>query len=104
MAQKLLKPEDIREIDWCVLPDIIEKLSLYNLSYLYNYYKKTLDLSSKTVKTVYLDKNNNTSWELENHRVQVNRKCMYNIKLSERIIYLIEEECKIRNVYERFIS
>lgn len=104
MAQKLLKPEDIREINWCVLPDIIGKLSLYNLSYLYNYYKKTLDLSSKTAKTVYVDKTPGTSWELENYRVQVNRKCMYNIKLSERVLYLIEEECKIRNIEKRFTS
>lgn len=104
MAQELLKSEDIREINWCVLLDIIGKLSLYNLSYLYNYYKKTLDLSSKTVKTVYVDKTPGTSWELENYRVQVNRKCMYNIKLSERVLYLIEEECKIRNIGKRFTS
>ena len=101
---KILKPEDIREIDWCVLPKVLGTLSLYNLSYLYDYYKKTLDLSTKTIKDVYVDKSKCTSWELENHRVQVNRKCMYNVKLSERMIFLIEEECKLRNVYKRFIS
>jgi len=95
---KLLGPEEIREIDWLVLPDVIRQLTLHNLSYLYNHYKQTLELSSKEV---YNDK---VFWESKILEERNNSKCMYNIKLSERVIFLIEEECRVRNVYERFFA
>lgn len=104
MCLNFVTPEDIREVSRDNLHFVIRKLSLYNLSYLYDYYHKTLDLSSKAVKDVYVDKTSRTSWELENHRVQVNRKCMYNIGLCERVLYLVEEEYVTRNIEKRFFS
>lgn len=104
MVGKLVKPEEIRNMDWGSIPLILGKLSLYNLNYLYNYYKETLDLSSKTIKSVYVDKTPFTPRELEEHRVMVSKKCMYNIKLAELMIFWIEKECDIRNIEKRFFA
>lgn len=104
MVEKLVNPEDIRNMDWESIPLILEKLSLYNLNYLYSYYKETLVLSSKTIKSVYVDKTPFTSRELDEHRVMVGKKCMYNIKLAELMIFWIEKECDVRNIEKRFFA
>lgn len=58
--------EDIRSVNLFNIPFILGRTSLYNFSYLYNYYKEVLDLSTKIAKSVY-DRGIVTSRELEEY-------------------------------------
>jgi hypothetical protein len=97
----IIKPEQIKTMDLNVLPQILQKLTLYNLSELYKHFNGTLEQSNKLISEVYKDAPKETM-EMKIHREQVYEKCMKNIKYSEIILFHIKNECNVRNIGERF--
>jgi hypothetical protein len=95
-----IKPEQIKTMDLNLLPQILQKLTLYNLSELYNHFNGTLEQSNKLISEEYKD--GKESIEMKIHREQIYDKCMKNIKYSEIILFNIKNECNSRNIEQRF--
>ena len=95
-----IKPEQIKNMDLNLLPQILQKLTLYNLSELYNHFNGTLEQSNQLISEEYKDCKE--SIEMKIHREQIYDKCMKNIKYSEIILFHIKNECNARNIEQRF--